>query len=50
MVSLKYLVANLRESITVNFNSKNPNSNPFKVCHETECVTDVSKYQFQKGE
>ena len=48
--SLKYLVTNLREKITVNFSSENVNSNPFKVCHGTECVTDVSKYKFEKGE
>ena len=48
--SLKYLVTNLRENINANFYSENLDSNPFKVCHGTECVTDVSKYIFQKGE
>ena len=49
-VSLKYLVTNLRENITVDFSSENLNSNPFKVCHGTDCVTYVSKYEFEKGE
>ena len=48
--SLKYLVTNLREKITVNFSSENVNNNPFKVCHGTECVTDISKYIFEKEE
>ena len=47
--SLKYLVTNLRKKITVTFSSENLNNNPFKVCHGTECVTDVSKYKFEKG-
>jgi len=48
--SLKYLVTNLREKITVSFSSENLNNNPFKVCHRAECITNVSKYKFEKGE
>ena len=48
--SIKYLVSNLKENKTAYFTYNYREYNPFKVCHGIECVTNLTKYKFKKGE
>ena len=48
--SMKYLVSNLKENKTAYFSYDYEYNNPFKVCHGNECVSNLNKYKFIKGE
>ena len=48
--SIKYLVSNLKENKIAYFSYKDSKYNPFKVCHGIEYPTNLSKYNFIKGE